>query len=135
MSKLSKEEYKEAMGYLKRYNYNCVTILTARLDIIDISSPKFDGLPKAPYSISDSVANSVIRLQEDKRLNKALKEWQIVRRALELTDTITKEIFTEEFEKGENNRWNIIDKLNISEDQYKRRRRKLIYIVNDEIKK
>ena len=99
MDRLSKEDYKEAIGYLKRYNYNCVSILTARLNIIDISSPKMDGLPKAPYSISDSVYNSVIRLQEDITLNKALKEWKIVKKALELTDKITKEIFEEEFEK------------------------------------
>lgn len=98
MSRLSKEEYREAIGYLKRYNHNCVEILTARLDIISISSPTLDGLPKAPYSISDSVYNSVVRLQEDKKLNKALKEWKIVKQALELTDKITKDIFREEFE-------------------------------------
>ena len=99
MDRLSKEDYNRAIGYLKRYNYNCLSILTARLDIIDISAAKIDGLPKAPYSISDSVYNSVIRLQEDITLNKALKEWKVVQKALELTDKITKEIFTEEFEK------------------------------------
>lgn len=99
MEKLSKEDYREAVGYLKRYNHNCVAILTARLDIISISSPVLDGLPKPPYSISDSVYNSVVRLQEDCRLNQALKEWKIVRQALELTDKITKEIFEEEYEK------------------------------------
>ena len=51
------------------------------------------------FSISDSVYNSVIRLQEDIGLNKALKEWKVVKKALELTDKITKEIFEEEFEK------------------------------------
>ncbi len=99
MDRLSKEDYNRAIGYLKRYNYNCLSILTARLDIIDISAAKIDGLPKAPYSISDSVYNSVIRLQEDITLNKALKEWKVVQKALELTDKTTKEIFTEEFEK------------------------------------
>lgn len=36
---------------------------------------------------------------------------------------------------GENNKWNIIDKLNISEDIYKRRKRKLIYTVHNELNK
>lgn len=36
---------------------------------------------------------------------------------------------------GENNKWNIIDKLNISEDIYKRRKRKLIYTVHSELNK
>jgi len=36
---------------------------------------------------------------------------------------------------GEENKWNIIDKLNISEDVYKRRKRKLIYTVHKELNK
>lgn len=36
---------------------------------------------------------------------------------------------------GENNKWNIIDKLHISEDIYKRRKRKLIYAVHNELNK
>lgn len=36
---------------------------------------------------------------------------------------------------GEDNRWNIIENLHISEDIYKRRKRKLIYLVHNELKK
>ena len=36
---------------------------------------------------------------------------------------------------GEENKWNVIDKLNISEDVYKRRKRKLIYTVHKELNK
>lgn len=69
---------------------------------MSIGSPSLDGLPKAPYSISDSVFNSVVKLQEDKELNKALNEWKVVKKALELTDNITKEIFEEEYQKRRN---------------------------------
>ena len=36
---------------------------------------------------------------------------------------------------GERNKWNIIDTINISEDIYKRRKRKLIYEVHSELNK
>lgn len=45
--KLSKEEYKEAKGCLKRYNYNCIKIINIKSDIMSIGSPVIDGLPKA----------------------------------------------------------------------------------------
>lgn len=35
---------------------------------------------------------------------------------------------------GEENKWNIIEELHISEDVYKRRKRKLIYFVHNELK-
>lgn len=70
-----------------------------KLDIMDISSPVLTGMPKAPYAISDSVYNSVVKLQEDTKLNKVLKEYKAVIKALELTDKITKEIFEEEYQK------------------------------------
>ena len=33
------------------------------------------------------------------------------------------------------NKWDVIDKLHISEETYKRRKRKLIYTVHEELKK
>ena len=69
---------------------------------MSVGSPNMDGMPKAPYTISDNVFNSVVKLQEDKELNKALNEWKVVKKALELTDNITKEIFEEEYQKRRN---------------------------------
>lgn len=69
------------------------------MDIMSIGSPSFDGMPKAPYTISDSVLNSVIRMQENKVLQQSIKEYKVVIQALELTDKITKEIFEEEYQK------------------------------------
>lgn len=133
--RLSDKEYKEAVGYLRRFNSNCVEILVQRGDIMTIGSPKYDGMPKPPYSISDPVSNTVIKLEENPILNRAIHEWQVVRQALDMTDKMTHDIFREEFELNERNRWNIIETLHISEDQYKRRRKKLIYLVHENINK
>lgn len=99
MEKLSKEDYKEAKNCLKRYNYNCITIMNIKWDIMGLSSVVVDGMPKAPYRVSDSVLNSVILLQENKQLQQCIKEYKAVVQALQLVDTITKEIFVEEYQK------------------------------------
>lgn len=97
--RLNKEDYREAVGCLKRYNYNCINIKNIKMDIMSTSSPNIDGIPKAPYRISDSVLNSVIQIQENEKLQKSIREYQIVIQALQLVDTITKEIFEEEYQK------------------------------------
>lgn len=132
--KLSREDYNRAVGYLKRYNYNCINIINIRADIMSISTPQNDGMPKPPYSISDTVYNQYIKLQEDKELQKSLKEYKVVINALQLVDDISKEIFTEEFIKS-NKKWKVIENLNVSESTYERRKKKLIYTVHKEIKK
>lgn len=73
--------------------------MNIKMDIMSIGSPNLDGMPKAPYTISDSVLNSVIRMQENKVLQQSIKEYKVVIQALELTDKITKEIFEEEYQK------------------------------------
>lgn len=132
--RLSKEDYNRAVGCLKRYNYNCINIINIRADIMSISVPEVDGMPKAPYSISDSVYNQYIKLQEDKELQKSLKEYKAVMQALQLSNKESKYIFEEEYRK-DRNKWEIIEELHISEETYKRRKRALIYNVDKEIKK
>ena len=133
--RLSREEYKKAEGYLKRYNYNCINILNIRNDIMSIGAVNLDGLPKAPYSISDSVFNSVIKLQENKELNRSIHEYKIVVQALQLVSDDSKVIFEELYQKSKN-KWHIINEtLHTSEETYKRRKRDLIYAVYEEIKK
>lgn len=132
--KLSREDYNRAVGYLKRYNYNCINIINIRADIMSISVPENNGMPKAPYSISDTVYNQYIKLQEDEELQKSLKEYKVVINALQLLDDISKEIFIEEFIKS-NKKWKVIENLNVSESTYERRKKKLIYTVHKEIKK
>ena len=132
--RLPNEEYKKAVNCLKRYNYNCLKIMTIRDDIMSISGMNMDGLPKAKNNVSDSVLNSVIQLQEDPDLQLALKECKAVNQAKLLVSEDSLYIFEELYRKG-TSKWDIIDKLNISEETYKRRKRELIYTVHKEILK
>ena len=61
--KLSKEEYREAKGCLKRYNYNCVKILNIRADIMDLGAQNLDGLPKPKNNVSDRVLETRITIK------------------------------------------------------------------------
>lgn len=131
--RLSKEDYREAKGCLKRYNYNCIKIMNIRADIMNIGSPSLDGLPKAPYSTSDRVLESVIKLQEDKDLQEAIKEYKAVVQALELVNKDAKEIFNKQYQLGQT-KWEIIDS-GMSEGTYKRRHSDLVYTVHKELKK
>lgn len=131
--RLSKEDYREAKGCLKRYNYNYLKIMNIRADIMDIGSPSLDGLPKAPYSTSDRVLNSVIKLQEDKDLQGAIKEYKAVVQALELVNKDAKEIFNKQYQLGQT-KWEIIDS-GMSEGTYKRRHSDLVYTIHRELKK
>ena len=131
--RLSKEDYREAKGCLKRYNYNCLKIMNIRADIMDIGSPSLDGLPKAPYSTSDRVLNSVIKLQEDKDLQEAIKEYKAVVQALQLVNKDAKEIFNKQYQLGQT-KWEIIDS-GMSEGTYKRRHSDLVYTIHRELKK
>lgn len=74
-------------------------MMNIKYDIMSLSSPVLDGMPKAPYKISDSVLNSLIRIQENEELQKCIREYKIVVQALQLVDSITKEIFKEEYQK------------------------------------
>lgn len=132
--RIPKEEYNKAVGCLKRYNYNCINIMNIQSDILSLSIAPNDGLPKAPYSIGDTVFNKVIQLQENKDLNKSIKEYKAVVQALQLVDKISKEIFEEEYRKSKR-KYDIIDILHISERTYERRKNELIYAVHKEIKK
>jgi len=134
MNRLSKEDYNRAKDCLKRYNYNCIKILNIRADIISIGAQNIDGMPKAPYTVSDNVLNSVIKLQEDEDLQKAINEYKAVSQALELLKEDSKYIFEHQYILSES-KWEIIDNLSISEETYKRRKRELIYAVSEEIKK
>ena len=132
--RLSREEYKKAEGYLKRYNYNCINILNIRNDIMSIGAVNLDGLPKAPYSISDSVFNSVIKLQENKELNRSINEYKIVVQALQLVSDDSKVIFDEYYRKNKG-KWHIINNCGLSERTYFRKKTELIEAIHKEIKK
>lgn len=132
--RLPNEEYKKAVNCLKRYNYNCLKIMTIRDDIMSISGLNIDGMPKAKNNVSDSVLNSVIQLQEDLDLQEAIKQCKAVNQAKLLVSEDSLYIFEELYRKGKS-KWDIINELSISEETYKRRKRELIYTVYKEISK
>ena len=131
--RLSKEEYRKAKGCLKRYNYNCLKIMNIRADIMSIGSPVIDGLPKAPYSTSDRVLESVIKLQEDEDLQVAIKEYKSVVQAIQLVNKDSQYIFNQQYQLGKN-KWEILSE-GMSEGTYKRRHSDLVYAVHEELKK
>lgn len=134
MERLKKEEYREAKGCLKRYNYNCLNIMNIQMDILNISVSPCDGLPKAPYSVGDSTLNKVIQLDENEKLKKSMREYKAVVQALQLVNEDSKFIFEKEFRESKY-KWDVIDELNKSEETYKRRKRELIYAVHNELNK
>ena len=132
--RISREDYINAENCLKRYNYNCVKIMNIKSDIMSIGATALDAIPKAPYSISDTVYNQVVRLQEDKELQLALKEYKAVRQALELVNADCREIFENYYQKNKA-KWEIMYETGLSERTFLRRKKDLIYTVEDELKK
>lgn len=131
--KLSKEDYKEAKGCLKRYNYNCIKIINIKSDIMSIGSPVIDGLPKAPYGTSNKVLSSILKMEEDEELQKTIKEYKAVVQALQLVNKDSKYIFEEMYIKSKT-KWEIINS-GMSERTFERRNQSLIYTVHKELKK
>lgn len=131
--KLSKEDYKEAKGCLKRYNYNCIKIINIKSDIMSIGSPVIDGLPKAPYGTSNKVLSSILKMEEDEELQKAIKEYKAVVQALQLVNKDSKYIFEEMYIKSKT-KWEIINS-GMSERTFVRRKGDLILEVHKELKK
>jgi hypothetical protein len=132
--RIAKEEYNKAVGCLKRYDYNCINIVNIQSDILSLSIAPNDGLPKAPYSIGDTVFNKVTQLEENKELDKSIKEYKAVVQALKLVDKDSKYIFEKEFRESQT-KWKVIADMNVSEETYKRRKSSLIYAVFNELKK
>ena len=131
--KLSKEEYREAKGCLKRYNYNCVKILNIRADIMDLGAQKLDGMPKPKNNVSDRVLESVIKLQEDEVLQEAIKEYTAVVQAIQLVDEDGKRIFETIYILSKS-KWELINN-GMSERTYFRKKTELITQVSKELKK
>lgn len=131
--KLENQEYRQAVNCLKRYNYNCIKIMSIREDIMSISGLNMDGMPKPKYSKSDMVLNSVIQLQEDEDLKKAIREVKAVQMALQLVDEDCKNIFEKIYIQSKS-KWELINN-GMSERTYFRKKTELITQVNKELKK
>lgn len=132
--RLKKEDYKKAVEVLKRYNYNCINIINIQSDILSISVAPISDMPRVPCGIGNTTLNKVIQLEDNKELQQNIREYKAVVQALQLVDELSKEIFEEEFRKG-NRKWQVINKLKISESTYERRKKDIIYATNRELKK
>ena len=131
--RLENQEYRQAVNCLKRYNYNCIKIMSIREDIMSISGLNMDGMPKPMVSKSDMVLNSVIQLQEDEELKRAVKEVKAVQMALQLVDEDCKNIFEKIYIQSKS-KWELINN-GMSERTYFRKKTELITQVNKELKK
>ena len=131
--RLENQEYRQAVNCLKRYNYNCIKIMSIREDIMSISGLNMDGMPKPKYSKSDMVLNSVIQLKEDEELKRAVKEVKAVQMALQLVDEDCKNIFEKIYIQSKS-KWELINN-GMSERTYFRKKTELITQVNKELKK
>lgn len=132
--RLEKEEYKRAVGVLKRYNYNCINIINIQTDILSLSVAPLSDMPRVPYSVGDTTLKKVLQLEENIELQQSIKEYKAVVQALQLVGKQSNYIFEKEFRESKN-KWEIINNLNVSEETYKRRKKELIYAVDKEIKK
>lgn len=132
--RLSKEDYREAENCLIKYNYNCVAIMDMRADMMQLSSVQCDGMPKAPYLISDSVFNTYMKLQDNKELQRAIKQLKAVENAKQLVRAECLEIF-ENYYRKHKSKWETMNIIGLSERTYGRRKKDLIYTVSKELKK
>ena len=132
--RLSKEDYNNAVGCLKRYDYNCINILNIKSDIYSIETANNDGQPKPKYNKTDTVLNKIIQVEENEAIQKAIKEYKAVRNALLLVNKDCEYIFEKVF-REQKSKWEVINEINISERTFERRKKELIYGVHKELKK
>ena len=131
--RLEKEDYKKAVDILKRYNYNCLNILSINNDIVSVGAASYDGQPHAKNNIVDVTLNKVIQLEENKELRKSIYEYKVVEKVKTLISADAKYIFEEIYVKSKS-KWDVIES-GMSERTFGRRKNELIYAVDQELKK
>ena len=98
MERLDTKDYKRALRCLYEYEANKLLLKKIERDIEELSLSPLDGMPKAPYSTSDSTARKVIQKEENPILRRIKKEYLAVKLTLLLVDKISKGIYEEEFQ-------------------------------------
>ena len=135
MNRISDEKYKDAKGCLKRFAYNKLNILTIRFDLVGITGINYDNELIRTNKINDIVANSVIRLEENKALNQSIREYKAVELAKKLVnDEDSLYILEHLYDKQDMRRWEIINNV-MSESTFRRKHKKLVLTVYDILKK
>lgn len=132
--RLSKEDYNNAVGCLKRYDYNCINIINIKTDIYSLETANSDGQPKPKYNKTDTVLAKIIQVEENETIQKAIREYKAVRNALLLVNKDCNYIFEKIF-REKKSKWEVMDQYGMSERTFFRRKRELIHTVNKELKK
>ena len=101
---------------------------------MSISIPEHNGMPKASNHIADPVYHKYIQLEENKDLQKSLKEYKIVANTMELLNEECKKICNQYFIL-QRNKWDIMEELGLSERTFLRRKKEIIYTTDRERKK
>ena len=133
--RIDKNEYRYAKRCLKRFNYNKLNILMRRTDLMSLSAVGIDGLPKGKNKISDIVGQTVVRIEEDKELNKSIKEYKAVLLVREIIDDDCKYILDHIYDMKDMNKWDVVRERPMSEGTFKRKHSNLVYKVLEQIKK
>lgn len=135
--RIDKNEYRYAKRCLKRFNYNKLNILMRRTDLMSLSAVGIDGLPKGKNKISDIVGQTVVRIEEDKELNKSIKEYKAVLLAREIIDDDCKYILDHIYDMKDMNKWDVVysKERPMSQRTFERKHSCLIYEVEKQLKK
>lgn len=131
--RLDKEDYRKAVGALKRYNYNCINIINIQSDILSISVTPTTGMPRAPYGVGNTTLNKVIQLEENEELQQSIVEYKAVMQALQLINKDSKYIFEQLYIKSKS-KWDILAS-GMSERTFVRRKSELVFAVHKELEK
>ena len=134
MRRINRKDYKYAQNCLKRYTYNQKKIEKIIGEESGLRSPIIDGMPKPKYIKSDATLNSVINMQKNEELIELRKRVKAVDLALTRVNPDCIKIFNE-FYISKKNTYDVIDKLNLSDRTFQRRKQELIYAVHEELKK
>ena len=132
--RISDEKFKEAKGCLRRYAYNKLNIVTIRFDIMNISAVDYSSGSVKTNSISDTVGNSVIQLDENKALKNSMREIKAVEMAKKIIDEETLYILEHLYDKKDMSKWEIIGN-GVSERSFYRKHKELILKIADILEK
>ena len=72
--RLENQEYRQAVNCLKRYNYNCIKIMSIREDIMSISGLNIDRKSTRLNSSHVSISYAVFCLKKKKKKKKNNKK-------------------------------------------------------------
>ena len=135
--RLDKDEYNYAKRCLKRFNYNKLNILMRRADLMSLSAVNIDGLLKGKNKVNDMVGQTVIRIEDDKELNKSIKEYKAVLLTREIVDDDSKYILDHIYDMQDMNKWDVVysKERPMSQRTFERKHSRLIYEVEKQLKK